>query len=99
MRTLAGLGNTVQFTHLSSTSCDALRLRWSSNLDDSKSKEAAVRVTTASVLDAMKEDGVPLASVCLLDPKAEEALTPQDGDGRFKWFLFGVSFSCLHRLT
>jgi ribosome biogenesis SPOUT family RNA methylase Rps3 len=27
--------------------------------------------------------------VCLLDPKAEHALSPEDGD-RFEWFLFGV---------
>lgn len=32
-----------------------------------------------------------LDNVCLLDPKAEKELSPEDGDGRFKAFLFGVS--------
>ncbi|KAG7095996.1 hypothetical protein E1B28_006678 [Marasmius oreades] len=30
-----------------------------------------------------------LGKVCLLDPKAEKELSPEDGDGRFQWFLFG----------
>lgn len=34
-----------------------------------------------------------LANVCLLDPKAETELSPEDGDGRFAGFLFGVSGS------
>jgi len=38
----------------------------------------------------MKASGVELDKVCLLDPKAETALSPEDGDGRFEWFLFGV---------
>ena len=38
----------------------------------------------------MKTSGMELDKVCLLDPKAEAALSPEDGDGRFEWFLFGV---------
>ena len=38
----------------------------------------------------MEEKGIPLDKVCLLDPKAEKELAPEDGDGRFEWFLFGV---------
>jgi len=39
----------------------------------------------------MQARNVPLEQVCLLDPKASEALTPADGDaGKFAWFLFGV---------
>lgn len=34
-----------------------------------------------------------LENVCLLDPKAETELSPEDGDGRFAGFLFGVSGS------
>ncbi|EIM87066.1 DUF431-domain-containing protein [Stereum hirsutum FP-91666 SS1] len=30
-----------------------------------------------------------LENVCLLDPKAETELSPEDGDGRFAGFLFG----------
>ncbi|KAJ7291451.1 SAM-dependent RNA methyltransferase [Mycena rebaudengoi] len=43
------------------------------------------------VLDLINEriHGAPvLDKVCLLDPKAEHALSPEDGD-RFEWFLFG----------
>jgi ribosome biogenesis SPOUT family RNA methylase Rps3 len=41
----------------------------------------------------MKESQPPvsLEKVCLLDPKAPLELSPQDGDGRFEWFLFGAS--------
>lgn len=41
-------------------------------------------------MDLMKQAGIPLEKVCLLDPKAEKELAPEDGDGRFQWFLFGV---------
>ena len=39
----------------------------------------------------MEESSIPLDKVCLLDPKAEKELAPEDGDGRFEWFLFGVN--------
>ena len=42
------------------------------------------------VLDLMKASDILLEKVCLLDPKAEKELSPEDGDGRFQWFLFGV---------
>ena len=42
------------------------------------------------VLDLMKASDVLLDNVCLLDPKADKELSPEDGDGRFQWFLFGV---------
>lgn len=35
-----------------------------------------------------EEDGSPSKRVCLLDPKAEEELRPEDG-GKFDVFLFG----------
>ena len=38
----------------------------------------------------MEASGIELDKVCLLDPKAENALSPEDGDGQFEWFLFGV---------
>ena len=28
-----------------------------------------------------------LEKVCLLDPKAEKVLSPEDGDSRFQWFF------------
>ena len=39
----------------------------------------------------MKARNVSLDKVCLLDPKATKELSPEDGDGTFTWFLFGVS--------
>lgn len=45
---------------------------------------------TISILDLMKQRNVPLERVCLLDPKAPKPLSPQDGEGEFDWFLFGV---------
>ncbi|KAG8997466.1 hypothetical protein FRB93_014077 [Tulasnella sp. JGI-2019a] len=91
MTQLAGLGNIVRFTHLSPSSCAALQALWPSTAPSST--EASVKAMSSSVLDVMKEENVTLSSVCLLDPKAEKPLTPEDGDGRFKWFLFGVSSS------
>jgi hypothetical protein len=44
----------------------------------------------------MKEHNIPLERVCLLDPRAEQEISPEDGDGRFSWFLFGVSTSPQH---
>lgn len=55
--------------------------------------KANVQVTSIGIIDLMKQEGVGLESVCLLDPKAEKELSPEDGDGRFSWFLFGVSAS------
>ena len=48
------------------------------------------------VLDLIKDDtgtGQEIKKVCLLDPKAERELSPEDGDGRFEYFLFGVRYS------
>lgn len=86
MRTLAGPESEVHFTHLSKSSCDTL----TSLFAQSASGEAAPGFAhSEGVLDFMKAKGVPLDKVCLLDPKAEKPLAPEDGDGRFEWFLFG----------
>jgi ribosome biogenesis SPOUT family RNA methylase Rps3 len=52
--------------------------------------EASSEAHTISILDLMKQRNVPLERVCLLDPKAPKPLNPQDGEGEFDWFLFGV---------
>lgn len=41
-------------------------------------------------MELTRQAGISLDKVCLLDPKAENELSPEDGDGRFEWFLFGV---------
>ncbi|GJE93304.1 SAM-dependent RNA methyltransferase [Phanerochaete sordida] len=86
MRTLAGPSSEVHFTHLSKSSCDTLASLFAQGPEG----EAAPGFAHAEgVLDYMKTKGVPLDKVCLLDPRAEKVLAPEDGDGRFEWFLFG----------
>ena len=87
MRTLAGPGATVHFTHLSPGSCSTLSTLFSKEEGGSRADACAHQ---KSVMQLMEEKGVPLDKVCLLDPKAEKELAPEDGDGRFEWFLFGV---------
>jgi len=43
------------------------------------------------IIDLIKDGGsdTNIEKVCLLDPKAEQELSPDDGDGRFEYFLFG----------
>ena len=88
MRTLAGPGAQVYFTNLSRTSSDSL----AKIFNETPKNDALARTSCykIGVLDLMKQSSVSLEEVCLLDPKAEEELSPKDGDGRFSWFLFGV---------
>lgn len=86
MRTLAGPRAHVHFTHLSQTSCRTLTALFE-RVGDAKLAQAVAHQT--SVLELMKMNGVPLEKVCLLDPKAEKELSPEDGNGEFSWFLFG----------
>lgn len=90
MRILAGPDAKIHFTHLSQSSSDSLAKTLAQAPNNSELAEAFCH--KVGVLDLMKELSVPLEKVCLLDPKAEEQLSPQDGDGRFTCFLFGVCF-------
>lgn len=88
MRMLAGPDAHVQFTSLSKSSSAVLASAFnSSTVDATVSRFSCHQM---GVLDLMKASGVSLEKVCLLDPKAEKVLSPEDGDGRFQWFLFGV---------
>jgi ribosome biogenesis SPOUT family RNA methylase Rps3 len=89
MRNLAGPGAEVHFTHLSKTSSDSLNNSVKS--EESSGGKAPAFFHMQGLVDMMKERGIPLEKVCLLDPKAEKVLAPEDGDGGFDWFLFGVS--------
>ncbi|KAH7905243.1 SAM-dependent RNA methyltransferase [Hygrophoropsis aurantiaca] len=84
MITLAGQSARVHFTHLSQNSGRSLGERLASLGHTSASFE----IHTDSILAVLKEKNVPLSKVCLLDPKAEMALHPDDGQ-EFEWFLFG----------
>ena len=88
MRMLAGPDAHVQFTNLSKSSSDFLASAFKSSTVDATVSQFSCH--QMGVLDLMKASGVLLDKVCLLDPKAEKALSPEDGDGRFQWFLFGV---------
>lgn len=87
----------MHFTHLSKSSCDTLTSRFQLS---TSGEEASAFAHTEGVMDFMRRKGIPLEKVCLLDPKAEKPLAPEDG-GLFEWFLFGVSeyiFRSLHVL-
>ncbi|KAG5349705.1 hypothetical protein C0989_002310 [Termitomyces sp. Mn162] len=85
MRALAGPGSHVYFTHLSKTSSSSLSAAFQSSTNDF----AEASCHEEDVLNLMKSRGISIDRVCLLDPKAEKALSPEDGDGQFDMFLFG----------
>jgi len=88
MRTLAGADSHVHFTHLSPSSCAWLEDKFVG--DDATLAKASVH--KKGVMDILESElCTSLGRVCLLDPKAKEELRPEDGDGRFDCFLFGVS--------
>ncbi|KIJ16516.1 hypothetical protein PAXINDRAFT_168604 [Paxillus involutus ATCC 200175] len=87
MVTLAGPAAQVHFTHLSRKSCDSLRKKLSS-IGGGAGTPASFGVYTQSILDLLKSQHIPLSKVCLLDPKADRKLEPEDGL-EFDWFLFG----------
>ena len=86
MCTLAGPDASVEFTHLSSAAGAAL----SNALPPAPARASCHE---EGVLALMQSRGIALERVCLLDPKAPEALSPSDGESSadgFSWFLFGV---------
>lgn len=87
MLSLAGKDSQVYFTHLSKLSVESLT-RIFETLKNSD--QAVGKGFTAGILELARSGNIPLEKICLLDPKAEHALSPSDGDGRFSWFLFGV---------
>jgi hypothetical protein len=89
MRTLAGKGAHIHFTHLSKPSADSLEKVMTSKSSGQELADATAH--QIGVLDLMKRQNIPLEKVCLLDPKADAELSPADGDGEFEWFLFGVN--------
>ncbi|KAL1715641.1 SAM-dependent RNA methyltransferase [Schizophyllum commune] len=90
MRILAGPGSTVHFTNLSEASRASLSEAFAQSSDDGL---ADAQCHKEGIIHVLKEKtgSDSLDTVCLLDPKAEKELSPEDGDGRFEWFLFGVS--------
>lgn len=85
MRTLAGPGAQIHFTSLSKSSSSFL----STEFQSTSESLADAQCHQLGILDLMKSHGISLDRVCLLDPKAEKALSPEDGGGTFDWFFFG----------
>lgn len=85
MLTLVGPESKVHFTSLSSSSIPPLETYLSSKASSSK-----VGLHTQPVLDmlAARDPPIPLERVCLLDPRAEAVLAPEDSD-KFDAFLYG----------
>jgi hypothetical protein len=108
MLRLAGPDAQVHFTHLSKSSSQALSTAFGPQAASDGSRALAKAFChQLGVLDLMTEKQqqqsesvdsvISLENVCLLDPKAEIELSPDDGQlGRFQWFLFGVSGLHLH---
>jgi ribosome biogenesis SPOUT family RNA methylase Rps3 len=90
MRTLAGPDAHVFFTHLSEPSTEPLSAVFQNSNDNSIAKTSCHTIGVVELIN-QHSDILSKEQVCLLDPKAEKGLTPDDGDGRFRWFLFGVS--------
>ncbi|KPV74897.1 uncharacterized protein RHOBADRAFT_44417 [Rhodotorula graminis WP1] len=74
----------VIFSSLSSASVQSL----SDQLIARGAKPGSFRAETKSVLELMKDEGIPLDKVCLLDPRAPGEIAPKDG-ADYSWFLFG----------
>jgi ribosome biogenesis SPOUT family RNA methylase Rps3 len=89
MLDLAGPSSTVIFAHLSKSSCEALNDAL--HKSGASERRAKFEVQTKGVMELMREREIDLKNVCLLDPKAGRELAPQDGEGTFRWFVFGVT--------
>lgn len=94
MRTLAGPDAEVHFTHLSQPSINSLSMTFEKPAGDGEmiAKPFCHGIGVLELIHRSPDD-MSIEKVCLLDPKAKSELSPEDGDGRFQWFLFGV---CVH---
>ncbi|KIR60381.1 hypothetical protein I314_03674 [Cryptococcus bacillisporus CA1873] len=82
MLSLVGPSSTVHFTSLSSTSIPPLTASLNNN--------PKAQPTTKPILELLPALSPPVdkARVCLLDPKAEKVIAPEDAD-KFDVFLYG----------
>jgi ribosome biogenesis SPOUT family RNA methylase Rps3 len=96
MRNLAGPDAELHFTHLSSSSTTSLSMTFENSPDKALIAKAFCHQIGVLELINQSPDHVSIEKVCLLDPKAITQLSPEDGDGRFQWFLFGVCVNFPH---
>jgi ribosome biogenesis SPOUT family RNA methylase Rps3 len=73
----------VAFTSLSTTSVPPLKEYLSGKPDGAK-----VELFTQPVLEVAAQQGIDKARICLLDPRAEQVIQPDDAD-KFDVFLYG----------
>lgn len=88
MRTLAGPGSEVLFTAVPQKLVEMFSESLSSLV--ANSEPAGFKISPTGILHLLQTKNIPLEKICLLDPKAESQLAPEDGDGRFTHFLIGV---------
>ncbi|KAJ9119769.1 hypothetical protein QFC22_003479 [Naganishia vaughanmartiniae] len=88
----AGPHSEVLFTSLSSSSAEILPKQLQEATAKHGKPVAHARATTTPILQLLSTatPPIPISKVCLLDPKAERVLSPEDGEpGVFEYFLFG----------
>ena len=83
MITLTAPNSHVHFTSLSSSSIPPLEKHLSSHASSSNA-----HAHTEPILTFLANEGIPKERVCLLDPRAEKVLSPEDGE-TFDVFLYG----------
>lgn len=80
--------NKVYFTNLSQRSASALTQQLQRK-DNTANNQSAFEATATSVEQLINSKALPPKNrICLLDPKAQHAISPQDAD-EFDGFLFG----------
>ena len=77
--------SSVLFSSLSAGSIATLQKQLEAPLEGG-ARAASFELASGAVRDVMARDGVDLSRVCLLDPKAEKEISPEDGE-EFDWFL------------
>jgi len=90
MLTLTAPNSSVHFTSLSSSSIPPLEEYLASKQASTSSSPSAgnAGAHTEPILTFLEQQGIPATRVCLLDPRAEKVLAPEDGDN-FDVFLYG----------
>lgn len=83
MLSSVGPSSTVAFTSLSTSSIPPLQAYLSAKPDGAKAE-----LHTDPVLDMAAKAGIDQARICLLDPRAEQVIHPEDAQ-RFDVFLYG----------
>lgn len=76
----------VIFSSLSPSSVDNLVSLLTASSGEDKDDKSEFRAESLTVLELMARDGIRLDRVCLLDPKATEEISIEDGS-KFDWFL------------